>query len=412
MSSCIYCRKVISIGASFCSNCGSKIPQSEMETIITKYFKDGYTYKTMLLFLKNYHQIIISERNLKYNLKSYGLKRKGYFSNSLKNKVDAVIINEIKGPDSLKGYRAMWHELRSSHGISIPRDHVMNSMRRIDPAGVADRQSRKLKHRKYFSKGPNYCWHIDGYDKLKPYGFPIHGCIDGFSRKILWLVAVPSNNNPIIIASQYLNLVEDINCVPVLLRTDCGTENGVMAASQSFLRRIHHDSNAGDKSHIYGSSHSNQRIEAWWSRFRHGNSSFYIDFFKELVDNHQYNVDNTLEKQAALYCFTMLLQREISKFKEHWNSHYIRKSKHSQVHGRPNKLYYLPDQNFPNQALSFDRLDHDEMKDYVDDWVDDDDDTQVYNEYFDYLSTNLILKANDNWITAKNNFLTLRSHAQ
>ena len=22
-------------------------------------------------------------------------------------------------------------------------------------------------------------WHIDGYDKLKPYGFPIHGCIDG-----------------------------------------------------------------------------------------------------------------------------------------------------------------------------------------------------------------------------------------
>lgn len=23
-------------------------------------------------------------------------------------------------------------------------------------------------------------WHCDGYDKLKPFGLPIHGCIDGY----------------------------------------------------------------------------------------------------------------------------------------------------------------------------------------------------------------------------------------
>jgi len=28
-------------------------------------------------------------------------------------------------------------------------------------------------------QGPNYCWHIDGNDKLVTYGFSIHGCIDG-----------------------------------------------------------------------------------------------------------------------------------------------------------------------------------------------------------------------------------------
>ena len=26
---------------------------------------------------------------------------------------------------------------------------------------------------------PNEVWHCDGYDKLKPYGFAIQGCIDG-----------------------------------------------------------------------------------------------------------------------------------------------------------------------------------------------------------------------------------------
>ena len=48
-------------------------------------------------------------------------------------------------------------------------------------------------------------WHVDGYDKLKPYGFAIHGCIAyihsnnsiparntiicSYSRKIIWLTS-------------------------------------------------------------------------------------------------------------------------------------------------------------------------------------------------------------------------------
>ncbi len=28
-------------------------------------------------------------------------------------------------------------------------------------------------------QGPKFCWHLDGYDKLSPFGFYIHGCIDG-----------------------------------------------------------------------------------------------------------------------------------------------------------------------------------------------------------------------------------------
>ena len=31
----------------------------------------------------------------------------------------------------------------------------------------------------YLLQGPDYLWHIDGYDRLQPFGFPIHGCIDG-----------------------------------------------------------------------------------------------------------------------------------------------------------------------------------------------------------------------------------------
>ena len=27
--------------------------------------------------------------------------------------------------------------------------------------------------------GPNFCWHINGLDKLKTYGSAVHACIDG-----------------------------------------------------------------------------------------------------------------------------------------------------------------------------------------------------------------------------------------
>ena len=55
----------------------------------------------------------------------------------------------------------------------------MQLLRDIDPAGVAARRSHRLRRREYNSKGPNYLVHIDGYDKLKPFGFAIHGAIDG-----------------------------------------------------------------------------------------------------------------------------------------------------------------------------------------------------------------------------------------
>lgn len=52
----------------------------------------------------------------------------------------------------------------------------------IDPESVDRRKKHKLIRRHYVNPGPNFMWHIDGNDKLKPYGFAIHGCIDGFSR--------------------------------------------------------------------------------------------------------------------------------------------------------------------------------------------------------------------------------------
>ena len=57
-------------------------------------------------------------------------------------------------------------------------------LREIDPGGVSERRNRLRTI--YHNPVPNYAWHSDSYDKLKPFGFPIHGCIDGWSENIIW----------------------------------------------------------------------------------------------------------------------------------------------------------------------------------------------------------------------------------
>ena len=49
------------------------------------------------------------------------------------------------------------------------------------------RKKKTIKRRTYETNGPFDVFHIDGNDKLKRFGFAIHGCIDGFSRKLIWL---------------------------------------------------------------------------------------------------------------------------------------------------------------------------------------------------------------------------------
>lgn len=142
------------------------------------------------------------------------------------------ILEELDGSGKMLGYTAMWRRLQSKYGLRIPHSIVQIILQEVDPEGSRLRRANRLYRRSYLNPGPNYCWHADGYDKLKPYGFPIHGCIDGFSRKIMWLNIVRSNNNPQVVGRLFYNCVTNLQLCPTILRTDLGTENGIMASAQ------------------------------------------------------------------------------------------------------------------------------------------------------------------------------------
>ena len=90
----------------------------------------------------------------------------------------------------------------------VKRAKVMTLMRELDPESVESRHKKRLGQCAYHTKGPNSIWYIDSHDKLKPFGFSVHGCINGFSRRLLWLEVGSTNKNPEVIVKYYLDAVK------------------------------------------------------------------------------------------------------------------------------------------------------------------------------------------------------------
>lgn len=246
-------------------------------------FFAGFKYCEIVLILYRCHNISISIRHLKRILKVNNFGRRNVESTPFED-VKNIITNEIQLSGECIGYRSMWRRLENDYKIKVKRNEVMRIMKEVDPEGVLSRKAHRLKRRRYNVKGPNFVWHIDGYDKLKPFGFCIHGAIDGYSRRIMWLEVGASNNDPKCIAYYYLNTIKKMKCAPRVIRGDCGTENSNISFLQLLLRYNHRDSLAGMKSFMYGKSTSNQRIEAWWSYLRRQGVHWWINKLNDLRD--------------------------------------------------------------------------------------------------------------------------------
>ncbi|EDO47548.1 predicted protein [Nematostella vectensis] len=337
--------------------------EDQERTIITQLFHLGHSYDDIVGLLSKCHGINISVRTLKRRLKDWGMSRR-----------------------YLEYDPYLWHNLRMK-GILVPRVVVQEMLKEIDPNGVELRKAHKLKRRVYRSLGPKSTWHADGYDKLKPYGFPMHACIDGFSRKVIWLYVTRSNNYPDNIASYYLDAVKQLGGCPRELDTDLGTENGTMAGIHSFFLD---DPN----SHRYVASPRNQRIECWWSFLRKNWSTWWMNLFKDMIEKAVHTADK-LHLECLWFCFAELLQNDLKRVGDSWNTHYIRKSRHDTVAGRPDAIFHLPESYGGIDNLLVPVSQHDMSYAYTHLVQQDEDDE--YQEYFRYVLHSLNKKKPEHW---------------
>ncbi|KAK3088506.1 hypothetical protein FSP39_019978 [Pinctada imbricata] len=276
------------------------------DNLIEQYFGQGLKYAEIVHVLKHDHGMSLSLRHVKRILQKLHLERRKY--SDIRSVVDFIYV-QLQSSGQLHGYRIM-HEKCRQNGFNVKMNDVRLILKQLDPVGVEHRTARRFRRRTYFADGPNFIWHIDGYDKLKPFGLCISGCVCGFSRKVIWLKVYNTNNNPRIIGGYYLEAVNEYGGCPRFVRGDYGTENGHVCAFQHFLRENHETNDTVQRRQqpfIYGTSTTNQRIESWWSYLRKEHIQFWLELFKSLQDSGQFSGD-TLDKNLMLFCFLPLLQ--------------------------------------------------------------------------------------------------------
>ena len=185
-------------------------------------------------------------------------------------------------------------------GLRVTHQLVSEALKLIDPEGVDQRRRRRLIRRRYYAKGSNSVWHIDSYDKLKPFGIAINGCVDGFSRFVIWARASYTNNDPKVIAGYYLDAIQELHCCPQKVRVDAGTENVNLKTLHEVLRN-------DDNGAIVGRSTANVRIESWWGQYRRGGAEYYIALFNLIQSDGDF-VGDFVDKELVRFCFLRVIQ--------------------------------------------------------------------------------------------------------
>jgi hypothetical protein len=209
----------------------------------------------------------------------------------------------------------MMQGLIRSASYNVTRERLRASMTRVDAIGIAMRKQKRIARRVYVSAGPHNCWHIDGHHKLVRFGLVTHGCIDGFSRAVMYLRCC--NNNK---STTTLRLFKDATrrfMTPKHVRGDKGGEN-VLIADEMILRR-----GLGVRAFKVGSSKHNTRIERLWRDVHTDRTQYYKDMFMQLEEEGM-DVDNKLHIFLLQYMFLNRINEDLDVFKGAWNSHPIR----------------------------------------------------------------------------------------
>ena len=257
--------------------------------------------------------LMISRTTLWHRLREMNFPLSSY-SNISDSELDAVVSLLVERfPQN--GIVMMWGHLKSIN-ILVSRQKVTESLTRVAPELTHFRRSNSISRRVYSVPSPNYMWHIDGLHCLIRWRIVIHGAIDGYSRRILYLHA-SDNNRAKTIVSLFLEAVKECGW-PSRVRSDKGGENIDVARAMLIVR------GTSRKSHITGSSVHNQRIERLWRDTFRCVGHLYYSLFFDMEDCDLLDANSDHDLFSLHYTYLPRINNQLKEFASAWNSHPLR----------------------------------------------------------------------------------------
>ncbi|KAH8146899.1 uncharacterized protein LAJ45_08978 [Morchella importuna] len=260
-------------------------------------------------------------------------------------KLQEIIEQELeRGNITLAGRRSVWMHLRNM-GVLASHHRIGQALKIVDPIGVENRLKGVNRHHAHFiCPGPNWCWSIDGHLKLQMFGIEIYAAIDAYSRYVTWFYSGVSGKTGVSVLSQFLEVMQKQNCLPLHIRADRGTETMLLAESFWELHKDHNPDITFPEVFWYGTSTRNVRIESWWGQLTKGATADWKKYFRTLQQGNLFQEDRLEDMIAILYTYMPIIRAKLHQFVENWNNHKIRKQSNrpNLPTGEPYYNYYFP----------------------------------------------------------------------
>lgn len=200
-------------------------------------------------------------------------------------------------------------------GIYLQRWRVRESIVRVDPINRANRWGQRIIRRPYSVPHPNFLWHIDTNMKLRHWRMCIHGCVDGFSRCVIYL-NVNNNNRAATVFSCFQRATTQWGH-PSRVRADNGGENVAVGDYMVWFR----GENRG--SFLTGPSVRNTRIERLWRDVVESVVTIFTSLFMFMESHRILDPGNEIDMYALHYVFLPRVQRLLDRFVRRFNMHSV-----------------------------------------------------------------------------------------
>ena len=209
-----------------------------------------------------------------------------------------------------------------SLGLRVQRRRMRESLARVDPANTALRWGLLFSVDSIVYPGQIHCGiYVDGHHSLIRWGLVIHGCIDGFSRRTMFLKC-NNNNLSQTVLELLLSATEKDGLWPSRIRVDHGVENVLVCEAMVQTR------GTGRGSFIAGPSTRNQRIERLWRDVIRCVCHFYYYVFYAMEDTGLLNIDNPIDLFALHLTFMPRINVALTEFMESSNHRLFRTANH------------------------------------------------------------------------------------